>query len=378
MSSENDNMATVVNFDPSLEMSDVHTGGASIKTEEPSLLLEPETGDHMSIETQATIVRTSLSGNVQVGIFTNAVGRARLEGYEHKTTLSELPPNIYSAIIVSSSIEFGDNKTVNRLLDAEIFFLAMANVCVQFIAIFFTYKLYADALHENNDHSCGQFQANRNLRWMAVAIWSFSLLNDIYETYSMQLWISYALGDSAAAWFRTFLETYVDCCCCFQASYWLVPPQMREAKIVDSNGDPVLKGNMCEIYKSLRGASMVQQLFIKVVVLGVKYFVAFVLAVVGTGWLVQSGSNEDLLLNCIALEFILQLSGNCYTFFLSSELKRFVEEDAPKFQITYESKPTEFHRATGIIKKAIVLVTFSVLCNQLFCRESANFKLDFF
>ena len=68
-------------------------------------------------------------------------------------------------------------------------------------------------------------------------------------------------------------------------------------------------------------------------------FVAFVLAVVGTGWLVQSEQNEDLLLNCIALEFILQLSGNVYDFFLSSEIKRFVEEDSPKFEIHYEEGP---------------------------------------
>jgi len=372
----------VASFDPTIEFqstSDVSSSGGACSSpaEVDAVSLHVQSDDQLG--SQHTFVRSSFTGDdLPGGWFNRGYEMRKLEGYDVKKTTSELPPNIYSAIIVSSTIKFGDNHTVNRLLDGEIFFLALANIIVQFIAVYFAYKLYADALAENDFHSCGSFQTSRNLRWMAVAIWSFSLLNDIYETYRMQLWISYAFGDNAASWFRELLENYVDGCICFRASYWLVPPQMRQAELVDANGDPVTKGNMVEIKKALRGASFIQQVFVKVVVLGVKYFVALVLAVVGTGWLVQSGSNEDLLLNCIALEFILQLSGNCYSFFLSSELKRFVEEDAPKFQISYHGGATQCHRATGIIKKTIVLIIFSVACNQLFCRESANFTLDWF
>jgi hypothetical protein len=305
----------------------------------------------------------------------------KLEDYDRKKTLSELPPNIYSAIIVSSSVEFSDDYWVNRALEAEIFLCAMANVMIQFIGIFFAYKLYSNALAENDNHSCGHFQTNRNLRWMSVGLWAFTVLIEFYETYSMQLWISYALGDSTAGWFGRCLEKvdpYFENCCGFKPSYWFVPPKMRDAHLVNADGEYVVEGNMVEIYKSLRGASVAQQIFIKVVVLAVKYFVALVLLLVGTGWLVSTTEDEDLLLNCIALEFILQLSTNIYDFFLSAELKRFVEEDAPKFQIEYEEGPTNFHRATGIIKKGVVLAVFWFGSNQLFCRDSANFRLNFF
>lgn len=306
----------------------------------------------------------------------------QLKAYRLKKTISELPPNIYSAIIVSSSVEFGDDYWVNRALEVEIFICACANVLIQFIGIFFAYKLYSNALAENDNHSCGKFQTNRNLRWMAVGLWAFTLLIDFYETYSMQLWITYALGDSAAGWFAPCLEKVFDPCferCCgFKPSYWFIPPKMRKAHLINADGEYVTEGTMLEIYKSLRGASIAQQLFIKVIVLAVKYFVAIVLLLVGTGWLVSTTEDEDLLLNCIALEFILQLSTNIYDFFLSAELKKFVEEDAPKFEIEYEEGPTKFHRATGIIKKGIVLGVFWVGSNQLFCRNSADFRLNIF
>lgn len=368
MSSEYDN-------DTAVELTAAHrrVGGADTDSSE---FTEPSI---VPTERTHTIVRTDVDDDVHGGIFCSSVGPARLDDYKLKTTLAELPPNIYSAIIVSSSIEFGDSDAVNRILDMEIFLLSMANVLVQFIAVYFTYTLYDEALREHNNHSCGEFKTDRNLRWMAVGLWTFSLMNDVYETYSMQLWISYALGDFSASRARVFLENFADPCCCgLKPSYWFVPPQMREAQLVDKDGNPVASGNMVEIYKSLRGASCCQQLFIKVVVLGVKYFVALVLAVIGTGWLVQSETNEDLLLNCIALEFILQLSGNVYTFFLSSELKRFVEEDAPKFEITYEEGPTKCHRSTGILKKAFILGGFGLACNQVFCHDNANTRLNWF
>jgi hypothetical protein len=308
----------------------------------------------------------------------------KLQDYDKKKTISELPPNIYSAIIVSSSVEFSDDWWVNRALEAEIFLCAMANVCIQFIGIYFAYKLYSNALAENDNHSCGHFQTNRNLRWMSVGLWAFTVLIEFYETYSMQLWISYAFGDSAAGWFSSCLQKvdpfFMYFCCGFRPSYWLIPPRMREAFLVKADGEYVTdtEGNMAEIFKSLRGASIAQQIFIKVIVLAVKYFVAIVLLLVGTGWLVSTTEDEDLLLNCIALEFILQLSTNIYDFFLSAELKRFVEEDAPKFAIEYEEGPTNFHRATGILKKAVILGVFWFGSNQLFCRDSANFRLNIF
>jgi len=301
-----------------------------------------------------------------------------LDDYHFKTTLCQLPPNIYSVIIVSSSIEFGNSEMVNRVMNAEIYFLMMTNVLVQFIACYFTYKLYSDALEENDDHSCGQFTTDKNLRWMAVGVWSFSLLTDIYETYHMQIWITYAFGDEELTLYKKILEDYADDRCCCKASYWLLPSAMREAYLVDEDGEIVNDGNPYEILKALQSASLCNQIFIKVVVLGVKYFVAIVMALVGTGWLVQAQENEDLLLDCIALEFVVHLSKDVYDFFISHELKRFVEKECPKFLVKYEEDPTKCHRASGIAKKGFILLIFSLGCNLLFCRESANFTLHFF
>jgi len=280
----------------------------------------------------------------------------------------QLGENIYSALMVVPFIPAVMDKWKHRLFIAEYYSLIFANALVQGVITIYIRLIYQDAAEENG--RCGSKENSKPLRWVCIMCYVGYVIGDLNETWNMVLWLYNQAGGPFPC-----VDWCVDSVTGMMAPPADVPVQERqqsmfEAKftIVDADGDERNKYTL-KISDNIKNMNCLNKLFMYFGVLGYKFGIAAALIGYGSGYIIASEQDSDIILNALALCFVLDIDEMIYCFFCSKEIQNVVEEKAPRVQKTVPLEGKECWRVSMIPFKVFFLVGITWAENIFYCSE---------
>lgn len=276
-----------------------------------------------------------------------------------------LPESIYTAcLLVPAAFDAHEYRCgskdgrTNYFIVAQVYFLFFVNVCVQCVFAVYVKILFEDQSPGDRDldandtepsHSfstCGYGYTNElvpqrlystdfYLRILCLAAFAVFCLQDLFQTMWMLMWVYYLPTTGCG---------------------------IEKVKIGLDQEDKTS-------HEIKNGLPMWLKLINTFFVLMPKLFVAATLLCWGGGFVVGATSNEDVLLNSLALVFVIELDEYMYSFALPKNLKKFCEEMPPVIPNTdFITTFTYWNSLCGMIFNFIILMGTTQAMYWYFCR----------
>jgi len=276
-----------------------------------------------------------------------------------------LPENIYTAAIILPFTRDRNKSTFeNYWRDFQVLLLVATNIVAQTFLIVYVQDTYDKTV--DNTGRCGTDagpSTDKRLRPVAEAIFVGYCLIDMVETWNMFWWwidMSKAIPDWALTKISELLSC-VFCACTRCCGKWNL---VRDTQIVNKEGEESAFAN--EFHTRVTECSWIRKAFVLFIIL-CKFSLCANLANFGTGFLLISESNSDLILNALALTFILELDEMFYIFFLTTEMRVIVETFTPMVVVKTDENTGWFLRNTTIFARAMMLCVITLFMVSFYC-----------
>jgi len=241
----------------------------------------------------------------------------------------KLPESIYSAVIILPLCENLSKR--KSTINFQIYFCHWCNIFVQSQLLKYVYIIYNDNRDELG--GCGGYQTEPMVRYVCVLIYVAYCIGDLGETLKMYLFIhNFPTVDT------------------FQFLRY------KQESDEDSDGLELASG-MTRKWK----------IFVTFFVIIPKLCVAFALLTYGTGFVVNTDDDGDLILNALALGFVLEIDEMSYEYFLTFQMQD-VLDNLPAIGLK-PGRTMKLNRDIGITIKALVLGLVTAMTYQAFCGE---------
>jgi len=254
------------------------------------------------------------------------------EGLQHLIAIS-LPETIYSSLIILPLCNnIGKTRYHRKLIRCALFFCLMANLAIQGFFLRYIYKIYVDNKDNPKVGECGGYITDANLRVFCTLVFTSYCFSEIAETFDMLTWI------------KNFPNSKV-----------YEPLELKE--VVGDDGEPEMQfsSGMTPCYKW----------YCYLAILVPKFGIAAALLTYGTGFVVTTIYDSDLILNAIALGFVLDIDDMAYTYFMTYQMREVVQGLPP--MILKASKLNDFNTNYGTFIKAGILFGFTMATLTAYC-----------
>jgi len=254
------------------------------------------------------------------------------EGLQHLIAIS-LPETIYSSLIILPLCN-NVGKTVyhRKLIRCALFFCLMANLAIQGFFLRYVYKIYSDNKDNPLVGECGSYKTDPNLRVFCTLVFTAYCFSEIAETFDMLTWIKK-----------------------FPTSTKYEPLELREITGADGETEVKFSSGMTSWYKW----------YCYICILFPKFSIAVALLTYGTGFVVTTIYDSDLILNAIALGFVLDIDDMAYTYFMTYQMREIVQGLPP--MIVKATKFNDFNTNYGTFIKAAILFGFTMATLTAYC-----------
>lgn len=251
-----------------------------------------------------------------------------------------LPESIYTALMMLPSCSnLTTNKTEAWLLYVQLLFCHFINLTLQGMLLAYVWEIYVEVRGELG--YCGNWETTKHLRWICILIYVSYCLADIAET--LQMW--------------TFVYN-------FPRAEAREP--IRYGVTINTETDEEIL-----VYES--GFTKCQKIYMFLCILIPKFGMACTLIALGTGFVVTTDDDADLILNALALGFVLDLDELMYQTFCSFNMRRMVEEFPPVY--IHDGRLGEIMgKKCGVFVKCIGIVAITTMTYRLFC---ADYLMDY-
>lgn len=254
------------------------------------------------------------------------------EGLESLTAIS-LPETIYSSLIILPlCTNIGRTAFHRNLISLSLFFCLLANLAIQGFFLRFVYKIYVD--NEEELGQCGSRMTDRNLRVFCTLVFTGYCFSEIGETFNM----------------FTFVRN-------FPTSSSFEGLRLKEKKNEDGESEVTFHSGMTQCHKW----------YCYLTILIPKFGIAVALLTYGTGFVVTTVNNEDLILNAIALGFVLEIDDMAYNYFMTYQMQEVVSGLPPV--VIEASCTTDFNTHYGTFVKAALLFGFTIMMLTFYCPD---------
>lgn len=242
-----------------------------------------------------------------------------------------LPENLYSAAIVLPLEKFDASSNWNRFIHFQTIFMVGVNFFIQGTLIGYLYHI---TLKNASDYGeCGNYTLEPMVYRLCVLIYIMYCFADMMETFEMVYWFR-TITDSKMHGIRE--NGFID----------------RETtssklmyKIVDEDDDVTedLLSNANKIHR----ISSNYTAYVYGCVLFPKFFLAMSVLLIGTGFIVNTDADENLILNALALGFILELDEMAYEFIANPQWQECVQT-IPRIQVLGDETKSGFFKRFGV------------------------------
>jgi hypothetical protein len=202
-----------------------------------------------------------------------------------------LPETLYSSLIILPLCsKIGSSPLHRKIINLSLYFCLGANFVIQGVFLLYVYKIYEDAKQEPPEGVgiCGGYEhTDRDLRIFCILVYTAYCFSDVAETLKMACFV-YNFPTSKAYEQLQFKET-ID--------------EFGDTKIEYASGMPIWYKAYCYIN-----------------ILLPKFAIAAALLTYGTGFVVTTDENENLILNALALGFVLDIDNMAYEFFMTFQM----------------------------------------------------------
>jgi len=241
----------------------------------------------------------------------------------------KLPESIYSCVIMLPLCE--NLSKYKSFINLQIYFCHWCNIYVQTNLLYYVYVIYN--INRDEFGGCGGYETEPMIRYCCVLIYTAYCIGDICETIKMFLFITNFPSCDTFEYLR-----YKQAC-------------------DDDSDDKELATGMTKKWK----------IFCFLFVIVPKLGVACALLGYGTGFVVNTQENSDLILNALALGFVLEIDEMSYEYFLSYQMQDILDNLPP---ITLKPGRTMgLNRDIGIIMKGVMLGLMTAIAYQSFCGD---------
>lgn len=254
------------------------------------------------------------------------------EGLESLTAIT-LPETIYSSLIILPlCTNIGRTAFHRKLISLSLFFCLLANLAIQGFFLRYVYKIYVD--NEEEHGQCGTKLTDRNLRIFCILVFTGYCFSEIGETFNM----------------FTFVRN-------FPTSKGFEPLRLKEKKNEDGETETEFHSGMTQCFKW----------YCYLTILIPKFGIAVALLTYGTGFVVTTVNDEDLILNAIALGFVLDIDDMAYNYFMTYQMREVVQGLPPV--IIQATCATDFNTHYGTFFKAGLLFGFTLFTLNFYCPD---------
>lgn len=286
----------------------------------------------------------------------------------------QLPESIYTAAITLPLTELDKQKGWDNWMKIQIVGLLFSNLVVQGMLTAYIYEITIqngdeygtcaqieckldqdNCIQEQNQERCvwdadngtcsrdDDYALIPNVRYMCIVIYIGYMLSDLIDSIYMTMW-----------WKRI--------------TNW--NPNSRRFELVNDDGESDEDVN--EVAQTMMNCSWKFKLYVYVCVLLPKYCVTLALLIIGAGFIVNTDSNENLILNALALGFIIELDEMMYEGLLGTRLQQFVSK-TPVINIKGTDRDATWTTLAfgrfGITVKLVLLAGFSYASLVYFCPD---------
>jgi len=261
----------------------------------------------------------------------------------------EIPQNLYSAAMVLPLETFDAKKRWNQFIHAQTIFMLFVNFFIQGTLIGYLYYITLD--NEEEYGECGGYwQTEQMVYRLCVLIYIAFCLADIIETLGMAYWY----------WMISRATDIKD-------TGMLSGNANLQYKIVDEDGD--LTKDVLLNARKVHSTTICYKFYVFFGVLFPKFCLAAGTLLIGTGFIVNTDSRDNLLLNALALGFILEIDEMIYEFIASPQWQECVQT-IPKIQVLGDETKAGFFKRFGVPLKALLFVGLTYLALDYWCPNS--------
>lgn len=224
-----------------------------------------------------------------------------------------LPRSMFSSIILMPMVEAPIVPTeIFMLLHLPQYFVYLLVICAQFTLCGF---LAHDARKNTNADACNEADNSSSfLRFVCVATFCSFCFSDLLETTGMCRWLNYL---------PTWDKKQED----------LVNEKLTGSLLFEKQTKRETIGRCPDqevtVFKPITGISTKFKSMIFLFVILPKYIIAVLLMFVGSGFIVRAEGISDIVLNTVAVSFVLQVDDFAYRGFTTSSMKILYESIPP-------------------------------------------------
>lgn len=261
---------------------------------------------------------------------------------KHRVNYIELPSNVWGALMILPYCQLSENSFNDKLTKIQIYLVWFVNLFVQGSLVWYVRLLYLEQVDDPEVYTCDQIENKVDvyLRNICILIYVCMVLADISETWRMHQW--YQIMTPTLEWVERFTTSY---------EFRLVNADY-ETKDVDT----------LEIANNVTNLNAVQYYFTWIFIIGAKYILGLYVVVFGTGFVVTANDDMDVLLNAVALLFILDTDEIVYDYLIPVEMKE-VYDKAPRILVKGDTELTPI----TIFAKCVVTVTMAYIVLRSYC-----------
>lgn len=298
------------------------------------------------------------------------------EGFEVLQSL-QLPDSIYTAAITLPLTQLDRHPAWDNWMKLQVIGLLGANLFIQGMLTAYIWVF----TQENGDEfgkcakldcasmladECLENQAQERCVWDAASSTcsrdsEYELIANVYQV-CIVIYIGYMLSDIIDSIYMTLWWKRL---CSWN---W----NSNRFEIVNADGEE--DEDVIEVAKVMMNTSWKYKAYVYICVLLPKYAIAFALLIIGAGYIVNTDSNENLILNALALGFIIELDEMIYEGLIGTRLRQFVEK-TPVINIKGSERDASFTALAfgrfGIVAKLLLLAIFSYSSLVYFCPDDA-------
>jgi len=263
----------------------------------------------------------------------------------------ELPESLYSAAMVLPLETFDGSKFWNNFIHSQMIFSLFVNYFIQGTLIGYLFYI---AMENADEHGyCGGYNLTPMIYRLCVLIYIAYCLKDMIETLEMMYWFrmmankqSQILDDGKIMGAKQTAMMY---------------------KVVDEDDDTTQ--DVLLNARKINVMSTSYTIYIYAAVLIPKFMIAVAVMLIGTGFIVNTDSDENLILNALALGFILEMDEMIYEFIASPQWQECVCT-IPRIQILGDERKAGFWKRFGVPLKIALLAVLSYGSLIYFCPDA--------
>jgi len=252
-----------------------------------------------------------------------------------------LPESIYTAAILFPIFQTSEERSACRrfFLNFQVIGALFATTFVQMVLCYYVRTIYKAAEYEHG--KCGHRKTIWWVRNLCILVYTGYCIVDIFETFEIAQFVQRL---PTTRKFKTY-----------------APEEQDEVRSDTSIWDKEEETNKLNSFARVEVTNL-YKLMVYIFVLVPKFAVSVLLLLYGSGFVVTTKENSDLILNALALGFILELDEMIYEYVMTANQKEFLS-DLPKLKIHVLSVFTDF----GIIIKMGCLVFLTNIQMNDFC-----------